>query len=127
MVRDAIALVEKDESPVVVIDDATDLLEGGAGFALGELSQALRRHDGTLILSGGNSQARRAYGDVIDEVKSAKTGIFLQPDFDYDGDLLGATLVRPGGRSFPPGRGYLVIRGASSMVQVALPEGAPSS
>ena len=41
------------------------------------------------------------------------------PDIDIDGDIFGIRLPRSTQRSFPTGRGFLVERGALTLIQIA--------
>jgi len=118
LVKDSLVAILDGHSVAVLLDDVVDLLDGEAGVALTDLVRALREHPGLLVVSADSSQARRAYSDGMAEIRSAKSGLLLQPDFDFDGDLLGVSLSRPGGRVFPPGRGYLVVRGMADLVQI---------
>ena len=126
MLTEALDEIRNNRRPVVFIDDVTDLLDSEAGFVLNDAVRSLREHPGLIVVSGDAGQARRGFSDGLTEIRAAKTGLLLQPDFDYDGDLLGAALSRPGGRTFPPGRGYLVTRGVPELIQTAIAEtGAP--
>ena len=120
MLTKALEELVSDRRPIIIIDDVTDILEGDAGLVLNDVVRAAREHPGLVVVAGDAGQARRGYSDGLTEIRSRKTGLLLQPDFDYDGDLLGTTLLRPGGRTFPPGRGYLVLRGTSSLIQTAI-------
>jgi hypothetical protein len=61
--------------------------------------------------------AQRVFGGWLREVRNGRTGILLQPQ-DGAGDLLATRLPAPAG-VLPAGRGFLVDRGVSCLVQVA--------
>jgi DNA segregation ATPase FtsK/SpoIIIE, S-DNA-T family len=122
-VNEATTAIRSGRHTTVVVDDGIDALDGPLGMALDDLVRTLRSRQGMLVVSGDAARTRRVYSDCITEIRASKTGILLNPDFDYDGELLSAPLTRPAGVGFPPGRGYLVSRGQASLIQMAHLEG----
>ncbi len=106
---------------LVVIDDADELLEGRGALALETVAKRGRDAGLRLLVAVQTHTAHRTFGGWLTEARKGKHGLVLAPDVDVDGDLLGARLPRRSGRRFPPGRGYVVRRGAVDLVQVALP------
>ena len=108
-------------SPLVLfIDDADEVSEGPAAYGLEPLAKA--RDGAMLMVAAAESVAlHRSFTGWISELRKHKHGLLLDPDLDLDGDLLGVKLPRRQKQSFPPGRGYLVVRGRIELVQTALP------
>ena len=70
------------------------------------------------VAAGTTQHLAATYRGLATELRRAATGIVLQPRHASDGDLLGVALPRLHGP--PPGRGVLVDRGRTLVVQVAL-------
>ncbi len=104
---------------LVVVDDVDELADTPAAMVLERLVRRAR-DGGVVVLAGCQTHTlHRSFGGVLAELRRPKHGLILQPDVDIDGDLLGVRFPRKSTRSFPPGRGYLVRRGAVAYVQVA--------
>lgn len=111
-----------DRGPtIVVVDDGDELAEGQTSMRLEAIVRRGRDQSVRLIGAVETRAAHRAYGGWISELRKTRQGLLLQPDLDIDGDLLGVRLPRRGSRVYPPGRGFLVYRGAIELVQVAVP------
>jgi S-DNA-T family DNA segregation ATPase FtsK/SpoIIIE len=106
-------------SLLIVVDDGDELIEGRVATSL-EAVVKRGRDAGLIFLASCQTHvAHRAFGGWITDVKRAKHGLLLIPDIEVDGDIFGARLPRRTLRSYPPGRGYLVLRGSTDLVQVA--------
>lgn len=104
---------------LVAIDDGAEL---GDTLADGDLEAVARRgrEAGVVVVGVCDTHAAgRAFGGWVYELRKAKHGLLLRPEADLDGDLFWVRLPRKSGRSFPPGRGYLVRRGDVRFLQVA--------
>jgi S-DNA-T family DNA segregation ATPase FtsK/SpoIIIE len=75
--------------------------------------------DVRVVCACERQAAQRAFGGWLRELRKEEHGLLLAPDADVDGDLLAVRLPRRTNPVFPPGRGYLVERGAIELVQVA--------
>lgn len=107
---------------LIVLDDGDEVTEGRASYGL-ETVVKRGRDAGVLFLVASQTHVvHRTFGGWMTEVRKAKHGMFLAPDVDIDGELLGGRLPRKAGRSFPPGRGYLIRRGLTDYTQFALPD-----
>ncbi len=106
---------------LIVIDDADEVLDGRGALALETVAKRGRDAGVRLLVAAQTHTAHRTFGGWLTEARKAKHGLLLAPDIDVDGDLLGTRLPRKSGRAFPPGRGYVVRRGAVDLVQVTLP------
>lgn len=105
---------------LVLVDDVERLLDSPVEQVLVELARhAVRHPGGAAVVAAGTTQHLAAtYRGLATELRRAATGIVLQPRHASDGDLLGVALPRLHGP--PPGRGVLVDRGRTLVVQVAL-------
>lgn len=110
---------EADRLAVIVVDDGDELLDSGATFALERLVRAGRDFNVRVLAAVEAHALHRSFGGWGAEIRKEKHGLLLDPDHDVDGDLLGCRLPRRRTTPFPPGRGYLVRRGALSLIQVA--------
>jgi DNA segregation ATPase FtsK/SpoIIIE, S-DNA-T family len=75
------------------------------------------------VLAAAERQVAPSFAPWLVELRKEKYGLLLEPDLAVDGDILGAQLPRRSNPLFPPGRGFLVERGAVELVQVAQPSG----
>jgi S-DNA-T family DNA segregation ATPase FtsK/SpoIIIE len=101
---------------IVLVDDA-DLVDDPAGV----LARLLEGVGGPahVIAAGRTDALRVAYGHWTQALRRRRRGLVLRPESDLDGDVLGAVLPR--WPSSPPatGRGYLVVEGGCTLVQLA--------
>ena len=111
-------LLAAGRSVLCLCDDADSYPES-ASAALEELSKRWRDQPIRFVSAADNRWAQRAYSGLVPELKKAKQGVLLMPDLDLDGDLLGVRLRAPLEPMLSPGRGFLVGRGLSELVQVA--------
>ena len=107
---------EDDRRWVVIVDDADRIdLEGGPLF---DLARNAPTHV-TIIASLRTSVGRQAFGHWTRFVRTAGTGVVLQPENASDGEVLGVRLPRHVLSAKIPGRGYLVGAGTAVLVQLA--------
>jgi S-DNA-T family DNA segregation ATPase FtsK/SpoIIIE len=104
---------------VVVIDDGEELAESLAASSLETIVRRGRDLHVRVLCASERQAAQRAFGGWLRELRKEEHGLLLAPDADVDGDLLAVRLPRRTNPVFPPGRGYLVERGAIELVQVA--------
>lgn len=117
-------LVEGGRAPdlqpvIVVVDDAEELVRGGTATELDVVVRRGRDAQVWLLLAAERHAAQTTFGGWLREIRNDEHGLLLDPQVEVDGDLLGVRLPRHGTTIFPPGRGYLVRRGAVELVQVA--------
>jgi S-DNA-T family DNA segregation ATPase FtsK/SpoIIIE len=105
---------------VLVVDDGTELTEGRAAAALETIARRGRDVDVLIVAAVEANTAHRTFGGWLRELRNEEHGLLLVPQVDVDGDLLGVRLGRAATRAFPPGRGFLVRRGAIELIQVAM-------
>ncbi len=99
---------------LLLIDDADEIDD-----ECGELEQLLRQTPVglTIIAAGHSSRLRQRYGHWSAGVRDSRCGLLLQPDADYDGELLGVRLPRSPPIAMTEGRGYWCEQGQATLVQ----------
>jgi S-DNA-T family DNA segregation ATPase FtsK/SpoIIIE len=102
---------------LVLIDDAPTV-----GDPHGHLAACLTcRRPGLHLVAGGHvDDLRRAFTHWSRPVRSARTGVLLDPNLATDGDLLGVKLPRRVPVDLGTGRGFVVTRGQAQLAQLAL-------
>ncbi|MGH9261757.1 MAG: FtsK/SpoIIIE domain-containing protein, partial [Acidimicrobiales bacterium] len=120
-----LAGIRLERGPVVLlVDDAErfeDTDQALAGLLAGGNGQ-LR-----VIAAGRSADLRGLYAHWTKTVRKSRCGVLLQPDVDYDGELLGITLPRRAPVAVTPGRGYLCVGGAGAFVQTMSPGPTPGT
>ncbi|MEO7016357.1 MAG: FtsK/SpoIIIE domain-containing protein, partial [Leifsonia sp.] len=103
---------------VLLIDDAEQFDDADH-----TITQLIQHPSPTLhiIAAGRADDLRSIYGHWTKLMRKARAGILLQPDTDYDGDLLSVKLPRNSPVALTPGRGYACIGGTFTLVQTASP------
>lgn len=74
-----------------------------------------------VFAAGRSDDLRSLYSHWTKTLRKARCGLLLQPNIDYDGDLLGVRLPRKSLVAMTPGRGYVCASGTAALVQAALP------
>ena len=82
---------------MLLVDDAEQFDDTDQAIA-GLL--AARPTDLLVVAAGRSDDLRALYSHWTKTVRKSRCGVLLQPNVDFDGDLLGAALPAPG-----PGRG----------------------
>lgn len=109
---------------LIVIDDADELADtsfGGMSFQ-STLDNVVRRGPDVgiaVVITMSSYRAASGFSGWLKSMKARRRGLLLQPD-EIDGEIFSVRLPRRAGLSLPPGRGYLVGRGAPVLIQVAL-------
>ena len=103
---------------LLLIDDAEQFEDSDQAIA-GLLSG--RTSDLLVVAAGRSDDLRSLYSHWTKTVRKARCGVLLQPNVDFDGDLLGVTLPRRAPVALTPGRGYLAAGGSVDFVQVMSP------
>ncbi len=107
------------DAPALFIDDAVDLLDTEAGAAVQKYIEALRLHDGSIVIAAGSWLAGSSFHKGLKEIRAAGWGMLLQPDLSRDGALFNLRLPVSQPGSSIPGRGFIVRKGALARMQVA--------
>ncbi|MBS1870097.1 MAG: FHA domain-containing protein [Actinobacteria bacterium] len=106
------------EPELLVIDDGGELAESSCAPELEQLLKRGRDRDLRALVALETGHARH-YAAWIRELRKDGHGLLLDPSYELDGELLGVRLPRRANAVFPPGRGYAVVDGAVTLVQVA--------
>ncbi|WP_432477901.1 FtsK/SpoIIIE domain-containing protein [Nocardioides sp. GXQ0305] len=103
---------------VLLVDDAEQLDDTDQAFA-GLLSA--RPTDLLVVAAGRSDDLRTLYGHWTKTVRKSRCGVLLQPNVDYDGELVGGTLPRRAPVAMTVGRGYAASGGTLEFLQAARP------
>ncbi|BDZ49538.1 hypothetical protein GCM10025867_17790 [Frondihabitans sucicola] len=108
-----------ERGPVILLVDDAERFDD-ADQAISSLLTSER--PGLCVIAAGRAaDLRSQYGHWTKTVRKARCGVLLQPDVDYDGELLGVTLPRRAPVAMTRGRGYSASGGRVRLVQSALP------
>lgn len=121
-IRTSRETLASEDGATVFIDDGDELFDVSAADALQGTLKWARDNEIRFVVAVETHATHRAFGGWIAELRKEKQGLLLEPDVEVDGDLLAVRLPRRK-QVFPPGRGYLVVRGVSHLIQVARPDG----
>ncbi len=117
-----VASVRLARGPVVLlVDDAEQFDDTDASLA-GLLGATLPNLH--IVAAGRSDDLRSLYSHWTKTLRKGRAGVLLQPNVDYDGELLGVTLPRKSLVQLTVGRGYLCQSGGATLVQTAAPAGA---
>ncbi|CAN5368736.1 FtsK/SpoIIIE domain-containing protein [soil metagenome] len=105
---------------VVVVEQVADYLSSPADAPLTDLFKAIKRSDQFLLAESETSSWSSSW-PLLAEVRSARTGLLLQPESIEGEMLMKTTLPRVGRGEFPPGRGFYITRGKAVRVQLPMP------
>ena len=107
-----------------LVDDAEQFADNDQAFA-GLLSA--RTSDLLVIAAGRADDLRSMYSHWTKTIRKARCGVLLQPNVDYDGELLGVNLPRRAPVAVTPGRGYVVSGGIVDFLQAMSPSTDPNA
>ena len=105
---------------VLVIDDAEQFADNDQSLTN---LLAAKLPDLHVIAAGRADDLRTLYGHWTNTIRKSRCGVLLQPNVDYDGELLGSPLPRKAPTAVTTARGYLVQGGGAEFVQFAAPGG----
>ncbi len=103
---------------VLLVDDAEQFADNDQAFA-GLL--AAKTSDLLVVAAGRSDDLRTMYSHWTKTVRKARCGVLLQPNVDFDGELLGVTLPRRAPVEITPGRGYVMSSGSIDLLQAVSP------
>ena len=103
---------------LLLVDDAEQFADNDQAFA-GLLSS--RTSDLLMVAAGRSDDLRSLYSHWTKTIRKARCGVLLQPNVDYDGEILGVNLPRRPPVAVTPGRGYLVSGGTLDFLQAMSP------
>ncbi|KPG79781.1 cell division protein FtsK [Frigoribacterium sp. RIT-PI-h] len=114
-----LASLRLERGPVVLLIDDAERFDDTDQAIASLLSS--NRSKLTVIAAGRSADLRTLYSHWTKTVRKARCGVLLQPDVDYDGELLGVTLPRRAPVALTTGRGYSCVGGAVRLVQTISP------
>ncbi|MDO5068280.1 MAG: FtsK/SpoIIIE domain-containing protein [Propionibacteriaceae bacterium] len=76
-----------------------------------------------IVASGRSDELRSLYNHWTKTMRKSRCGILLQPNVDFDGELLGAQLPRRAPVRVTTGRGYACSGGTVELIQAIQPRG----
>jgi S-DNA-T family DNA segregation ATPase FtsK/SpoIIIE len=99
---------------VLLIDDSEQVEDSDQAISglLAERTSGL-----VVVVAGRADELKTMYSHWTKSIRKSRVGVLLQPDIDYDGELLGARLPRRSPVPLTTGRGYLVSGGTVELVQ----------
>jgi S-DNA-T family DNA segregation ATPase FtsK/SpoIIIE len=70
-----------------------------------------------VIAAGRAADLRGLYSHWTKTIRKSRLGVLLQPDVNYDGELLGVVLPRKAPVAMTTGRGYIGLGGQMALIQ----------
>ncbi|PZF55386.1 cell division protein FtsK [Curtobacterium sp. MCSS17_008] len=114
-----LAGIRLERGPVLLLVDDAERFDDGDQAIASLLSS--ERPGLCVVAAGRSADLRSLYSHWTRSVRKSRCGVLLQPDVDYDGELLGVTLPRRAPVALSVGRGYAASGGAVRLVQTAAP------
>ncbi|WP_187977395.1 FtsK/SpoIIIE domain-containing protein [Mycetocola sp. JXN-3] len=114
-----IASLRLERGPVVLLIDDAERFEDTDQSITNLLGSG--RSQLCVIASGRSADLRSLYGHWTKVLRKSRCGVLLQPDVDYDGELLGVTLPRRSPVAATVGRGYVCVGGTAAFAQTMSP------
>lgn len=107
------------DGPLVIMIDDAERFDDSDQAITGLINAGLP--DLRIIAAGRSDELRGLYSHWTKTIRKSRCGVLLQPNIDYDGELLGVTLPRRSPVALTPGRGYACVAGGMALVQTASP------
>ena len=114
-----VASVRMARGPVVLLVDDAEQFDDSDASLSGLLGAGLPNLH--IVAAGRSDDLKSLYSHWTKTLRKARAGVLLQPNVDYDGDLLGVVLPRKSLVPLTVARGYLCQSGTSQLVQTAGP------
>nr|WP_237686739.1 FtsK/SpoIIIE domain-containing protein [Arthrobacter jiangjiafuii] len=110
-----LASLRLERGPVFLLVDDAERMDDADQSLAGVVSSG---QPGLCVIAAGRAaDLRSLYSHWTKTLRKSRLGVLLQPDVDYDGDLLGATLPRKAPVAITTGRGYIGVGGQMSLIQ----------
>lgn len=116
----AATLIQPAVPTILMIDDADQIPD--TDKALASLIESGVQNL-TVIAAGRSDELRRLYSHWTTTLRKSRLGVLLQPNVDFDGELMGVTLPRRTPVKIGVGRGFACQGGAISIVQAITARG----
>ena len=116
-----LASLRLERGPVFLLIDDAERFEDADQSIAGAVTSG---QPGLCVIAAGRAaDLRGLYSHWTKTLRKSRLGVLLQPDVDYDGELLGAALPRRAPVALTAGRGYLGVGGQLALIQSMSAEG----
>lgn len=112
-------IVTRTEPTVLLIDDAERVDDADKSLAQLAESEQDNIH---IIVSARSDDLRSMYTHWTKLIRKSRCGVILQPNPDFDGDLLGVQIPRNTAMDMGVGRGYVCVSGVAVPAQTIRPD-----
>lgn len=113
----AVDAVRSHPGPSLLVVDDAETVDDPEGALAGLVATVPATV--ALVVAGRSEVLRTAYQHWSRGLRRHRLGVLMQPDADFDGELVGHALPRRAPVPLTPGRGWLVVDGDAEVVQVA--------
>ncbi|UWX97477.1 FtsK/SpoIIIE domain-containing protein [Arthrobacter zhaoxinii] len=115
-----LASLRLERAPVFLLIDDAERIDDADQSITGLVASG---QPGVCVIAAGRSaDLRSLYSHWTKTLRKSRLGVLLQPDVDYDGELLGTTLPRKAPVALTTGRGYIGVGGQVALIQSISPE-----
>ncbi|HEY4557526.1 MAG TPA: FtsK/SpoIIIE domain-containing protein, partial [Enteractinococcus sp.] len=114
-----LALLRLETGPVFLLIDDAERVDDTDQSIAGLLNSTSPRV--CIIAAGRAGDLRSQYGHWTKQLSKSRCGVLLQPDVDFDGDLIGVKLPRRAPVALTTGRGYAGVSGSVALIQSMSP------
>jgi S-DNA-T family DNA segregation ATPase FtsK/SpoIIIE len=116
-----LASLRLERGPVFLLIDDAERFEDADQSIAGAVASG---QPGLCVIAAGRAaDLRGLYSHWTKTLRKSRLGVLLQPDVDYDGELLGTALPRRAPVALSAGRGYIGVGGQLALIQSMSAEG----
>lgn len=116
-----LASLRLERGPVFLLIDDAERFEDTDQSIAGTVTSG---QPGLCVIAAGRAtDLRGLYSHWTKTLRKSRLGVLLQPDADYDGELLGTALPRRAPVALSAGRGYIGVGGQLALIQSMSAEG----
>jgi S-DNA-T family DNA segregation ATPase FtsK/SpoIIIE len=116
-----LASLRLERGPVFLLIDDAERFDDADQSIAGIVTSG---HPGLCVIAAGRAtDLRGLYSHWTKTIRKSRLGVLLQPDVNYDGELLAAVLPRKAPVALTAGRGYISVGGQPALIQSISPEG----
>lgn len=114
-----LAMLRLETGPVFLLIDDAERVDDADQSIAGLLTSTNPRV--CVVAAGRSGDLRSQYGHWTKKLSKARCGVLLQPDVDFDGDLLNVKIPRRAPVAMTTGRGYAGVGGGVALIQSMSP------